>query len=252
MIKFFRKIRQRLLSENKFSKYFLYAIGEIILVVIGILIALQINNWNDGEKNKKIEQQLLTSLLEEFQANLKLLDTTIQTNKRIYDSALKIGEFTGPSLSDFEEKELSILMVKAFKYDSKFIPNQGTINEITNSGKLSLITDRNLRKAFSEWQAQLALVHDQEAFVMERRDICEGYFIDNGNFRRHLVIIEDPLLDATPSRFPNNDFRFLETQEFESNLYLFIVASINLNKEYYFPLRKQTEALIQQIGRNIE
>ena len=50
MIKFFRKIRQRLLTENKFSKYLLYAIGEIILVVIGILIALQINNWNEGRK----------------------------------------------------------------------------------------------------------------------------------------------------------------------------------------------------------
>ncbi len=46
MIKFFRKIRQRLLTENKFSKYLIYAIGEIILVVIGILIAVQINNWN--------------------------------------------------------------------------------------------------------------------------------------------------------------------------------------------------------------
>lgn len=46
MIKFFRKIRQKLLTENKFSKYLIYAIGEIILVVIGILIALQLNNWN--------------------------------------------------------------------------------------------------------------------------------------------------------------------------------------------------------------
>ena len=47
MIKFFRKIRQRLLSENKFSKYLFYAIGEIVLVVIGILIALQVNNKNE-------------------------------------------------------------------------------------------------------------------------------------------------------------------------------------------------------------
>ena len=46
MIKFFRKIRQKLLTQNKFSKYLLYAVGEIVLVVIGILIALQINNWN--------------------------------------------------------------------------------------------------------------------------------------------------------------------------------------------------------------
>ena len=60
MIEFFRKIRQKLLSENKFSKYLIYAIGEIILVVIGILIALQINNWNENNKQKiSIEQSLI-------------------------------------------------------------------------------------------------------------------------------------------------------------------------------------------------
>ncbi|WP_425287337.1 DUF6090 family protein [Lutimonas vermicola] len=52
MIKFFRKIRQKTLTENKFSKYLLYAIGEIILVVIGILIALQINNYNELNKQR--------------------------------------------------------------------------------------------------------------------------------------------------------------------------------------------------------
>src|SRR6056297_1464225 len=66
MIKFFRKIRQRLLSENKFSKYLIYAIGEIILVVIGILIALQINNWNEGRK----EFSKSKALLEEFKRDL--------------------------------------------------------------------------------------------------------------------------------------------------------------------------------------
>ncbi len=67
MIKFFRKIRQRLLTENKFSKYLLYAIGEIILVVIGILIALSINNWNE---NRIIAIQLNNIYLE-VQENLK-------------------------------------------------------------------------------------------------------------------------------------------------------------------------------------
>jgi len=59
MIKFFRKIRQKLLTENKFSKYLLYAFGEIILVIIGILIALSINNWNE---EKKLEQEVTTYL----------------------------------------------------------------------------------------------------------------------------------------------------------------------------------------------
>lgn len=55
MIKFFRRIRQRLLTENKFSKYLFYAVGEIVLVVIGILVALQLNNWNEERAQREIE-----------------------------------------------------------------------------------------------------------------------------------------------------------------------------------------------------
>ncbi|MEH6770952.1 DUF6090 family protein [Maribacter arcticus] len=63
MIKFFRKIRQRLLTENKFSKYVLYAIGEIVLVVIGILIALQINTWNEYQNVRVLERETLVEIL---------------------------------------------------------------------------------------------------------------------------------------------------------------------------------------------
>jgi hypothetical protein len=63
MIKFFRKIRQGLLAENKFTKYLAYAFGEIILVVIGILIALQLHNWSDYKKERIAETKLLQNLL---------------------------------------------------------------------------------------------------------------------------------------------------------------------------------------------
>ena len=70
MIKFFRKIRQNLLSEGKTGKYLKYAFGEIILVVFGILIALQINNWNEERKDRIKEQVILKQLQEDYQANL--------------------------------------------------------------------------------------------------------------------------------------------------------------------------------------
>ncbi|WP_299121724.1 DUF6090 family protein [uncultured Winogradskyella sp.] len=72
MIKFFRKIRQSLLSENKFSKYIIYAIGEIILVVIGILIALQINNWNDSRNKEQKTTTLLLDVLNEIEKNIEI------------------------------------------------------------------------------------------------------------------------------------------------------------------------------------
>ncbi|BAO76428.1 hypothetical protein [Winogradskyella sp. PG-2] len=78
MIKFFRKIRQNLLTENKFSKYLLYAIGEIVLVVIGILIALNINNSNQ----KKINEDKITSILKEVQNDLV---KDIENSKTIFD-----------------------------------------------------------------------------------------------------------------------------------------------------------------------
>ena len=79
MIKFFRKIRQKMLTENKFSKYLLYAIGEIILVVIGILIALQINNWNEDKKNRELEKYMLENLVENLEQNCDRLKSRIKS-----------------------------------------------------------------------------------------------------------------------------------------------------------------------------
>ncbi|TRZ42212.1 DUF6090 family protein [Robertkochia solimangrovi] len=248
----FRKLRWDLLYRGKTRKYLKYAIGEIVLVVIGILIALSINNWNENRKNKAAEQQLLNSLLLEFEDNLIILDSTIVTNAEIAETCIKIGEFTGPTLPTISEKELSQYMVGAFKYESRYIPNQGTLSEINNSGKLSLLSDKLLRRSISEWQSQYELVKNQETYVVTMRDNTHNYFINNGNFRRHLDLIDDALVDVKPSRFANNDFAFLTNPKFESNLYLFIVASINLNKTFYLPLKAKTETIIEQLKQNIK
>ena len=91
MIKFFRHIRQKLLSENKFSKYLLYAIGEILLVVIGILIALQINNWNQEKIDRKQEVKLLSQITTDLEKNkieLTELQERLEVNKYAMDSLL--------------------------------------------------------------------------------------------------------------------------------------------------------------------
>jgi hypothetical protein len=69
MIIFFQTIRQNLLMENKIGKYFKYAIGEISLVVLGILIALQLNSWKEENTEKKLVKQFISSLIEDLKSD---------------------------------------------------------------------------------------------------------------------------------------------------------------------------------------
>jgi hypothetical protein len=78
MIKFFNKTRQKALSDNKATRYLLYAIGEIVLVVIGILIALSINNWNEQKLNEKFEQKMLIELKTSIAKDVSLFESLIQ------------------------------------------------------------------------------------------------------------------------------------------------------------------------------
>ena len=82
MLRFFRQIRQRLLTDNKFSKYLLYAVGEILLVVIGILIALQINNWNEERKDGIVELDILNELKTTLESEFDLLAEQINGNRK--------------------------------------------------------------------------------------------------------------------------------------------------------------------------
>ena len=87
MLKFFRRIRQNLLSENRFSKYLIYAIGEIILVVIGILIALSINNWNEENKSRQVELSLLNELHKSITEQIVNINHVIDQNNSYKASA---------------------------------------------------------------------------------------------------------------------------------------------------------------------
>jgi hypothetical protein len=118
MIKFFRKIRQNMIKENRVSKYLLYAIGEIVLVVIGILIALSINNWNENQKLKNEEIKILkvfrdaiaqdTTKLNQHRFWLDVVDYAIDEVKRELlepEPSDSIGIYIARSLTHIEFKE---------------------------------------------------------------------------------------------------------------------------------------------------
>ena len=99
MIKFFRKIRQNMINENKVSKYMLYAIGEIVLVVIGILIALSINNWNEKNKNKKTEYTLYQEIFSDLEKDeIKLEGLRVFFNNRIEQAGWLLRKVRNPDI----------------------------------------------------------------------------------------------------------------------------------------------------------
>ena len=101
MFKLFRNIRQKLLAEGKSSKYLKYAIGEIVLVVVGILIALQINNWNELRKERKLEVVVLNDIKDNIIRNNELIEKAIKTIEEINISAdFVVAYLTSDSIPD--------------------------------------------------------------------------------------------------------------------------------------------------------
>ncbi|MDT0605990.1 DUF6090 family protein [Croceitalea rosinachiae] len=162
MIKFFRHIRQKLLAENKFRKYLLYAIGEIVLVVIGILLALQINAWSTNKNERAKEQLYLRSFQNDIEVNLSELERVIEKSGftiSATDSLLRyaVGEIT---IEDFQMVE--DLIMESANY-TIFLSQEGTINDIFGSGDLALIQNESIRKSMVNWVAKLKYLREYES-----------------------------------------------------------------------------------------
>jgi hypothetical protein len=144
MIKFFRKIRQKMLTENKFSKYLLYAIGEIILVVIGILIALSVNNWNTERSSDNAALKLMSRILIESEQNQKELKVRIQRVESSLHSAESLIKLFG---DDYVIHNIRIVdsLISELLYTPYLKYKSSTLDEALNSGIVSLIQSDSLR-----------------------------------------------------------------------------------------------------------
>ncbi len=150
MIKFFRKIRQNLLSEGKTGKYFKYAIGEIILVVIGILIALSINNWNENRKEYNALKTLTENMNNEFQKNLEELETDLTRVKNSITATNTLLSYTGSKNIEVDNTIIDSLIYYAVS-NPTWNPSSYVLNDIKNSGKLSTLKNENLKLLLYDW-----------------------------------------------------------------------------------------------------
>ncbi|WP_298760776.1 DUF6090 family protein [uncultured Psychroserpens sp.] len=130
MIKFFRHIRRSLLSEGKTTKYLKYAIGEILLVVIGILIALGINNWNENLKAQKNEKVLLQKLQEENRLNLDDLNSDYEYRKNLDQTLENFNIFLASDSIENHQSKLKNYLADIFRSTSYTFTQTNLINYI--------------------------------------------------------------------------------------------------------------------------
>lgn len=173
MIKFFRNIRQNLLSDGKTGKYLKYAFGEIILVVIGILIALQINNWNENRKIKKAEIEILQNLKTELKFNLEALKEINGQHTSEFEDGISILRLFGTDVSNVPELKLDSLMSNAFSGYS-FEAQDGYIKSLIASNKIDYIQNAELKSYISSFESMVLDANQEDGYV--RRLLNERFW----------------------------------------------------------------------------
>ncbi|MDC6389375.1 DUF6090 family protein [Maribacter sp. PR1] len=151
MAKFFNKIRQSLLSEGKTGKYLKYAVGEIILVVIGILIALQINNWNIDKQTQKKEKAYLEEIRSNLLQDSLRLKTVLSFNDNKQIIVEEMLQIFADTLTNEERFRIFNKNANDFTYYEVFDPVRIAFNNMLSAESIGLITNNELRKALSEY-----------------------------------------------------------------------------------------------------
>ncbi|MFH4968997.1 DUF6090 family protein [Gaetbulibacter sp. M240] len=226
MINFFRNIRQKLLGSNQFNKYLLYAIGEIILVVIGILIALQINNWNESRKERIKETYYLKSVNTSIDLSQRELLRVINDSKEISDNADEL-------LNLLAEKEfdrlngigLDSLLFNAADW-SIISLNDAGIREILNTGALDVIKDEDIRVILASWDERL---HKIKKFENETEYIAHNYAEHISGYTDVSLIISDSSKSAV---IPEKREMLLHDPQLRNYLFHIAFSHRDMNDKY--------------------
>lgn len=150
MIKFIRKIRQKLLQENKVGSYLKYALGEIFLVVVGILIAISINEWNEDRRLNHLEHEYYCRLLEDAQQDLEqVIDLITLSQDRLAASneAVRLLKNSASKKAEVgRQLGLSILAIY-----SDFSPNNAAFEDLKSGANLNIISDKSIIKSINNY-----------------------------------------------------------------------------------------------------
>lgn len=204
MIRFFRSIRQNLLSEGKTGKYLKYAIGEIVLVVLGILIALQINNWSENRKLQQQKSELLASLKADAHTTEKRLDFSIEMAYDINQKLIRFLELLG-----HEERLIARDSLKAYGsvvfQVASFRPALAAYETALSTGNITLIKNDSLLSEYVQFKDN----HDW--FKLHQRISGDMVYLGSvWQFRKQLgttdLLMQDE--DNYPKKFEFSDTDF--------------------------------------------
>lgn len=244
-----------MLTENKFSKYLIYAIGEIVLVVIGILIALQINNWNESNKFKKEEIVYLKRL------KLDLEKDTVYYNQSIARANLLIDRNTS-FLKKIYEEQRSIEEGKDLMniplWDSEYLTIQdNTFSELVSSGKLNIISSPTLKVAVVDFYRKIEV---QENYIKEfneySRELMANYVSAHPGTIKQTRKPEELAEILNASMFRLEDFQFLNNPSNSQFQALEDIVMVYKNKheifvELFQELKSESKLLISQIEQEL-
>lgn len=251
MLKLFRRIRQELLYKNNFKKYLLYAIGEIILVVVGILIALNINNRNEVRKAEKVERQYLLSLKEEFKQNLIEVDRVLEVCSVIANSTTKLADWTGPNVVGISEKEVALEIANTFASPPKYLPSPGVLNDLISSGNLNKLGNAKLRGHIQEWLVYKEEVKEEEEELWRHRWEVMDIVNRKMSFRK-LVSDIGALGHNRETSFKADNTEILKDRYFENLLFFYNIVLDGLNDNHYQQLKNNIESILNEIELQLE
>ncbi len=253
MIKFFRNIRRNLLTNNRFSKYLIYAIGEIVLVVIGILIAIKINTYNTQQNTIKTITNQLENVILEAQGNIDLLDKTLSKSASIIDASKALAN-TIVEQKELPPKKLSELIGTSFAPVLNYQPNSELLNEMVLSGTIRDLNNEKVKLLLLEFQARLASLKNQESLHAEDQKLCTELLLELGDFKAVMddTDVSSRYLGLAKSSSRKGNQALLDSKEFENKLLLFMASGIGLESGMYQPFKAYLQTMIDSIKDELD
>ena len=251
MIKLFRHIRQQLLSEGKTGKYLKYAIGEIVLVVIGILIALQLNDWNDSRKQLKLENEYYCRLLEDVKLDKEQINNLLAlAEDRLKASNQSVRLLLQNKVQKVEAGIQISLATKAIYSD--FEPNNSAYVDLKSGANLNIISDKSiitaLNRYFNKVEELKSIIMINGKHAVDIAFSHNDYFangsiqasIKDGRFKTGLdqdlkekikTIDQKQFSNEMKWRLLNESLEYVGTNTRQVELYNLMLQEINLLKE---------------------